>query len=83
MVTLLMRMLNSNIQDNSESFPDIKGNWAERAISKAKSSGIIQGADDNAFNPIHNVTRAEAALMLVRALKLDAELKVLLDPQIN
>lgn len=83
MVTLLMRMLNSNIQDNSESFPDIKGNWAESNISKAKSLGIIQGADDSAFNPTHNVTRAEAASMLVRALKLDAELKVLLDPQIN
>lgn len=83
MVTLLMRMLNSNITANPEAYPDIKGNWAEGNIAKAKSLGIVQGADNSTFNPNSNVTRGEAAIMLVRALKLDNELKLLLDPQLK
>lgn len=83
MVTLLMRMLDSNVQVNSGAFPDLKGNWAESNIAKARTLGIIQGSDGSAFQPDHKISRAEAAAMLVRALKLDAELQVLLDPQMK
>ena len=83
MITLLMRMLDSNVQVNSGTFPDLKGNWAESNIAKARTLGIIQGTGGSAFQPDHKISRAEAAAVLVRTLKLDAELQVLLEPQMK
>ncbi|MGG1517866.1 fibronectin type III domain-containing protein [Paenibacillus oryzisoli] len=51
-------------------FQDTKGHWAEAAINDMGSRMVISGVDDRNFLPEQNVTRAEFAAMLVRALGL-------------
>lgn len=53
-------------------FKDIHGHWAEAAINRAAQSGFVKGYSDGTFRPEAKVTRAEFAVMLVRALKLPA-----------
>jgi hypothetical protein len=54
-------------------FSDIAGHWAESKISQAVSAGIVTGYTDGTFKPNATVTRAEFAVMLVKALKLKGE----------
>ncbi|UJF32362.1 fibronectin type III domain-containing protein [Paenibacillus hexagrammi] len=51
-------------------FADVKGHWAEAAINDMGSRMVINGVDDRTFLPEQNITRAEFAAMLVRALGL-------------
>ncbi|SDT43597.1 S-layer homology domain-containing protein [Paenibacillaceae bacterium GAS479] len=52
---------------------DIKGHWAEAAIKEAAELGFINGYADGTFLPNREVTRAEFAAMIVRALQLQQE----------
>jgi len=58
-------------------FVDVAGHWAEANILKAEKLGIIAGYPDGSFRPDRTVTRAEFAVMLVKALKLQNEGAVL------
>jgi len=49
---------------------DIKGHWAEAAIRQAVAYGRVSGYTDGSFKPQGQVTRAEFAVMLTRALQL-------------
>jgi len=49
---------------------DIDNHWANAAIQQLVAAGIIAGYPDNTFRPDHTVTRAEFALMIVKALDL-------------
>lgn len=51
-------------------FKDIAGHWAKSAIERAVNLGFINGYADGTFRPNAQVTRAEYAAMLVRALDL-------------
>lgn len=53
-------------------FTDISGHWAEQQILSAAELGFVSGYTNGMFKPNNNVTRAEFAAMLVRALKLPA-----------
>lgn len=55
------------------SFTDIGGHWAETEVRQAASQGFIQGYPDGTFQPEKLVSRAEFAVMLARALKLEAD----------
>ncbi len=55
---------------NPVAFEDAEGHWAETAINDMGSRMVISGVDDRTFLPKQNVTRAEFAAMLVRALGL-------------
>ncbi len=58
----------------SNNFPDMAGyGWAERHINYAAENGIISGYTDGTFRPGGNVSYAEMASMLVRALGYKAE----------
>lgn len=46
------------------------GAWARPAVSRAVEAGIVSGYDDGAFRPSAQITRAEMAVMIARALKL-------------
>ncbi len=46
------------------------GAWAKQAIAQAVQAGIIDGYGDGSFRPNAQVTRAEMAGMVARALKL-------------
>jgi|GEM_PF-3353423 len=54
----------------SKNFADLKGHWAEADISLMASKLIVKGVSDTRFNPEKNITRAEFATLLVRALGL-------------
>lgn len=56
--------------DSFAPWSDIVGYWAEAAIRQAIERGIVKGYEDGNFRPQRDVTRAEFAAMLVRALKL-------------
>ncbi|WP_053372528.1 S-layer homology domain-containing protein [Paenibacillus sp. FJAT-27812] len=49
-------------------FKDTKGHWAEAAINRAASLTIVNGYENGAFQANAQVTRAQFAAMLMRAL---------------
>jgi len=48
---------------------DIAGHWAEHAVNRAISEGIVSGYPDGTFKPNADVTRAEFSVMLINALR--------------
>ncbi|KAF1086043.1 Cellulosome-anchoring protein precursor [Sporotomaculum syntrophicum] len=61
------------------SFTDLNGHWAEATIKALAGKQIITGYPDNTFMPGKNITRAECAVILARALNLNAESETVLD----
>ena len=55
-----------------KSFADLKNHWAEKDINKLASKLIVNGTGADKFEPKRDVTRAEFAAMIVRALGLEA-----------
>jgi sugar lactone lactonase YvrE len=55
---------------NKRTFADMKGHWAEDAVTELASSQIIHGMDANKYAPGRAVTRAEFAAILQRAMGL-------------
>jgi len=49
---------------------DIAGHWAQANIQKLVAAGAISGYPDKTFKPDANISRAEFAVTLVKALKL-------------
>ena len=47
--------------------------WAETAINALADAGIIKGTSETTFSPGNNITRADFAVLLVRAFKLASE----------
>lgn len=64
------------VVENKVTFTDIKSveAWAGRAIQVVAAKGAIEGKKAGVFAPKDNVTRAEFAKMLTRALDLDNSL---------
>ncbi|MGV8153251.1 MAG: S-layer homology domain-containing protein [Alkaliphilus sp.] len=55
----------------NKTFDDISIPWAQEYIEVLASRHVIKGIDDNTFAPNNNITRAQFATLLVRALDLD------------
>lgn len=67
MATIVANLLGSAAGDGSGArLSDIAGHWAEAAIAKAASAGILAGFQDGTFRPDQTLTRAEAAAILNR-----------------
>ncbi|MBQ4544933.1 MAG: S-layer homology domain-containing protein [Oscillospiraceae bacterium] len=47
--------------------------WAEDAIAELADAGIIKGTSETTFSPANNITRADFALLLVRAFDLKSD----------
>lgn len=54
-------------------FSDIQGHWAQTAIERLASYGVVQGFSDGTFLPRKQVSREEFTVMLVAALKLPVD----------
>ncbi|MBA2942052.1 S-layer homology domain-containing protein [Paenibacillus sp. CGMCC 1.16610] len=54
-------------------FSDMANHWAQKAVERAASLGIVNGYDDGTFQPDGKVTRAEFTAMLVRAISLTSK----------
>ena len=59
---------NTKPLENSSSFSDISGHWAENEIERAAAFGWISGYPDGTFRPDARITRAEAMTMINRVL---------------
>jgi uncharacterized repeat protein (TIGR02543 family) len=57
-------------------YSDTTGHWASAAIDQWSNVGVVQGIGDNKFNPGGNMTRAEAAQVLVNLLQLPDATKI-------
>ncbi|RVU54194.1 S-layer homology domain-containing protein, partial [Anaerosphaera multitolerans] len=62
--TMASRFLSETGELTDYKFTDTKGNWAEEAISKLASKGLIKGYEDGSFRPDQEITRAEAATLM-------------------
>ena len=47
--------------------------WASDAINSLADEGIIKGTSDSTYSPANNITRADFALLLVRAFELSSD----------
>lgn len=59
---------NTRTVENSGSFSDISGHWAENEIERSAAFGWISGYPDGTFRPDARITRAEAMTMINRVL---------------
>lgn len=57
----------------SGSFSDVKGHWAERYITQASLKDAVKGYGDGTFKPDNPVTRLECVVILVRVLGLESQ----------
>jgi len=57
-------------ETSTSTLRDITGHWAENTIKQMVERGIAKGYPDGTFKPNNNITRAEFAVMLVRAFNL-------------
>ena len=60
--------------DSAVRFIDLGAHaWAKDAINALAEEGIIKGTNENTFSPAANITRADFAILLVRAFKMTSD----------
>ena len=69
--TILDRVFVFKDETITKRFEDTKGHWAEDAICRLASNGVIQGVSSREFKPEGTLRRDEALLMLSRVLYTD------------
>lgn len=67
MATIIARF--AKLTENTMTFNDIKGHWAQEAIELAAGNGWINGYEDGSFRPDNNITRAATMAMINRVLE--------------
>ena len=61
------RVYGLHAADMTNPFPDTANHWARDTITIAHRNGLVSGYHDGTFRPNANMTRAEAAVVFVRA----------------
>lgn len=73
-VTILSRLLVMNDEKaQAIKFKDIDNHWAQEAIVKLASLGLVNGYPNGTFNPDANITREEMSVLIARIFKLDEQ----------
>ena len=68
---IIARALGLSDTGGTTEFTDVKsGDWYAGAVSKAQEYGIINGYNDGTFRPANTITREEAMVIVIRAMKL-------------
>ncbi len=62
-----------SVVSHKVSFTDVQTHWAQEAVDDMGSRMIVSGIGDNKFEPDRDITRAEFAAIVVRALGLKPE----------
>lgn len=62
-------------------FSDIKDNWAKAYIAALTEAGIVSGFPDGTFRPTKDISRAEMAAILIRAINLGDKMDSLEQPE--
>lgn len=68
---VLLSLINDKTEGAVNSFTDLGAHWAEETVARLKSAGIVNGYEDGSFRPDTQLTRAEAVVMLNRALGIE------------
>ncbi|MFS0869207.1 S-layer homology domain-containing protein [Paenibacillus xylanilyticus] len=70
---MVVRAFSSTVEfkGTAKTFKDVPNYYASAAISKASQAGIVSGMTATTFQPFAKATRAQAVVMLERALKLE------------
>ncbi|WP_027086823.1 S-layer homology domain-containing protein [Cohnella panacarvi] len=82
MVVMLSRIVNlSGVEKDTTkgNFNDLNGAYAADEIQASAQAGIVSGKGDGQFDPQGNATRAEALQTILNVLKLNPQLKTLLE----
>lgn len=69
-VTMIYRFDGISYID-ADKFPDIKNHWAAKYINVVADKGWITGYKDGTFKPEQHITRAEAIIIINRAIQCD------------
>lgn len=79
-ITIISRIIDEKrVEDKTNTrFDDINNHWAKNHIEKWAKKGIINGVKPNKFAPDKKTTRAEAIVILIRALKLNKRIDIIL-----
>ena len=68
---MLVRALGLPDTGSTASYSDVKsGDWFMGAAAQAEQYGIVKGYEDGTFRPMQTVSRQEAAVVLIRTMKL-------------
>ena len=65
----VLNIKSENVDDVQYSDGDKISEWAKEAIEELSKHGILRG-NDGMFRPLDNITRAEAAVIVLRALNI-------------
>ncbi|WP_052728541.1 S-layer homology domain-containing protein [Domibacillus tundrae] len=72
LILFLTTLSFGNQAEAAEKYKDISSNhWAAKEIEYLSNKGVIGGFKDGTFKPNANVTKAQASIMIVRALGLN------------
>lgn len=72
---LTATVYNNNGTSLTKTFSDLAGyEWAKMQIEALAAQGIIKGTSETTFSPGNNITRADFICLLVRSLKLTADI---------
>src|SRR5690606_744111 len=74
MTTQLQHFSQYALMVSSKTFTDITDHWARLDIESLAAKQIVSGMSAEIFNPHGDVTRAQFAAMIARALKLENEI---------
>jgi hypothetical protein len=79
MVSRILKLDSVSKDSTKGNFSDLTNSYAATEIKDAAEAGIISGEVSGKFDPKSNSTRAEALTLILNALKLDPQIKNLLD----
>ncbi len=66
---IAVRAFNLPLSNTNSNFTDVRSNyWASPAISAVSNSGLVTGFPDGTFRPEERITRAQALVILAKAL---------------
>lgn len=72
--SLTATIFDNNVSSLVKTFTDLAGyDWAKMQIEALAAQGIIKGTSETTFSPGNNITRADFICLLVRSLKLTAD----------
>ncbi len=67
-VCLIVSSFSSSAYADEESFPDVRGHWAEEVIDRLVTQGIVHGYPDGLCHPDAMITRAEFSALVARVI---------------
>lgn len=71
--TYIVQIIEQGATEQGERFEDVPaGHWAYGAMQRLSELGVVQGMSDGVFEPKRHISRADFALLLVRAFGIGA-----------